>query len=421
MSPYLRPRLLILCLAALACHPAARGASAVDGKKAELKDIRGRIDSLNKDLAKSEESRASVSDQLREAELAISTTNRKLRELGENRSGLEAEIAGLSQQSATLGQQIETQQQHLASLLYRHFIHGDSDSLQLILSGEDPNRIAQDQYFLTQLSKAKVQMLGRLRESLAEKKRLADARQNKVEQLAAIEKQQQESRAALLARQKERQAVLARIADKIKAQRKEIDTLRANEQRLGRLVDDLVRKAALAAQAARRQAQNPPRNQDRGANPQAAKSQAGPALRNDATPDSAFSGVFAGLKGKLRLPLRGEIAGRFGTPRAEGSTWKGLFIRAAEGSEVRAVAPGKVVFADWLRGFGNLLILDHGDGYLSIYGNNQSLFKETGQTVKSGETIAAAGNSGGQGESGLYFELRHQGQPFDPLKWASLR
>ena len=387
-----------------------------DNKKAELKDIQGRIESLRKDLAKNEESKASVADQLKDAESAISAANRKLRQLGENRQALQEEIAQLEQQSATLGQQIEAQQKHLSGLLYRHFLHGDSDSLQLVLSGEDPNRIAQDQYFLTQLSKAKAQMLGKLRDALAEKKRLAEVRKDKADQLAAIEKQQQESRAALQAKQKEKQAVLARIADKIKSQRKEIDTLKANEQRLSRLIDTLAKAAAQAASKPRsveRPSQETPRD---------SKAKAGPALRNDSTPDSSFSGVFAGLKGKLKLPVRGDVTGRFGTPRAEGgTTWKGLFIRTAEGSEVKAIAPGKVVFSDWLRGFGNLLIVDHGDGYLSIYGNNQSLFKETGQTVKSGETIAAAGNSGGQGESGLYFELRHQGQPFDPLKWASLR
>ena len=141
-----------------------------------------------------------------------------------------------------------------------------------------------------------------------------------------------------------------------------------------------------------------------------------------AEPDESQSGsAFSSLKGKLRLPLRGEIVGRFGTARVEGSTWKGVFIRAAAGQPVKAVASGRVVFADWMRGFGNLLIVDHGDAYLSIYGNNDSLLKQVGQSVKGGETVATVGNSGGNPESGLYFELRHQGQPIDPMKWASLK
>ncbi|RTL57872.1 MAG: peptidase M23 [Rhodocyclaceae bacterium] len=410
MPPVVPLAILLLATFVPAAFPAP-----ADNKKAELKNIQGRLESLRKDLSKNEESKASVADQLRDAESAISTANRKLRELGQSRGSLQAEIGQLEQQSATLGQQIEAQQKQLSGLLYRRFLHGETDALQLVLSGEDPNRIAQDQYFLTQLSKAKAQMLGTLRDSLAEKQRLADARRDKAEQIAAIEKQQQENRAALLAKQRERQAVLARIADKIKSQRKEISTLKGNEQRLSKLIEGLARIAAQTR--AKPVPQEKPAREGR-----ETVAKPGPALRNDATPDSGFSGVFASLRGKLHLPVRGDVSGRFGAPRAEGgTTWKGLFIRAGEGSEVKAVAPGRVVFSDWLRGFGNLLIVDHGDSYLSIYGNNQSLFKEAGQTVKSGETIAAVGNSGGQGESGLYFELRYQGQPFDPLKWASLR
>ena len=125
------------------------------------------------------------------------------------------------------------------------------------------------------------------------------------------------------------------------------------------------------------------------------------------------------MRGQLRLPVKGTIAGRFGSPRAEGgASWKGIFIRAAEGVEVKAVAAGAVVFSDWLRGFGNLLIIDHGDDFLSVYGNNESLLATVGARVRSGEAVATVGNSGGNPDSGLYFELRHRGQAFDPLKWA---
>ena len=112
---------------------------------------------------------------------------------------------------------------------------------------------------------------------------------------------------------------------------------------------------------------------------------------------------------------------RFGAARQEGSSWKGLFIRAPAGSDVKAIAGGQVVFAEWMRGFGNLLIVDHGGGYLSVYGNNDALVKQSGDAVRGGDVIAAVGNSGGNPESGLYFELRYQGQAMDPLKWVSLK
>jgi septal ring factor EnvC (AmiA/AmiB activator) len=134
------------------------------------------------------------------------------------------------------------------------------------------------------------------------------------------------------------------------------------------------------------------------------------------------SGTFRQLKGKLRLPVIGELMNRFGGQRQDsGLSWKGLFISAKPGLDVKAVASGKVVYADWLRGFGNLLILDHGDGYMSLYGNNESLLKQTGDEAKAGDTIAATGNSGGNPDSGLYFELRFQGKPFDPLPWVTLK
>ncbi|MDP3087686.1 MAG: peptidoglycan DD-metalloendopeptidase family protein, partial [Methylotenera sp.] len=112
---------------------------------------------------------------------------------------------------------------------------------------------------------------------------------------------------------------------------------------------------------------------------------------------------------------------RFGASREDsGVSWKGLFIKANEGAEVKSVASGRVVFADWLRGFGNLVIVDHGDGYMSLYGYNQAILKQAGEVVRSGDAIASVGNSGGNEANGVYYELRLQSRPFDPLTWSSL-
>ena len=128
---------------------------------------------------------------------------------------------------------------------------------------------------------------------------------------------------------------------------------------------------------------------------------------------------FVALKGKLGLPVHGQVSNRFGQAREDtGVSWKGLFIKAAEGSEVKSIAGGMVVFADWLRGFGNMLIIDHGGGYMSLYGNNQALLKHVGDAVKRGDVIASVGNSGGNETSGLYYELRRQSRPFDPMSWS---
>ena len=154
----------------------------------------------------------------------------------------------------------------------------------------------------------------------------------------------------------------------------------------------------------------------------AARPGAGYAWVTSVPEPGAASGPFSSLKGRLRLPVRGELAGRFGTPPQEGSvSAKGVFIRAAEGEPVRAVGAGRVVYADWMRGFGNLLIVDHGEAYLSIYANNESLLKRTGDPVAAGEPVATVGASGGNEQSGLYFELRHLGKAFDPLRWVVLK
>ena len=401
--------LALLGSAAALAAPVASGAPA-DAKRDELNDLRGRLDALKRDLAKSEESKASAADQLRDIESAISDANRRLRELTTQRGAVQDEIAALDTQSKEISARSAAQQQMLGRLLRHQFAHGEADALRLLLAGEDPNQNARDRHFLTLLSQTRAEIIGTLRDAQVEKQRLAETAKERQVELEKIEAKQKEQRESLVAQQKQRQAVLAKISDRIRGQRKELGALKRDEQRLSNLIAQL---AKIASRPKKPKVQKPApsgRNES-------------PRLHNEKVPQPGSDGSdFAALKGRLRLPVKGEIANRFGTPRAEGgATWKGLFIRAGEGSEVRAVAAGRVVFSDWLRGFGNLLIVDHDDGYLSVYGNNQSLYRQPGDAVKAGEAIAAAGNSGGNAESGLYFELRFQGQAFDPLKWVSLR
>jgi septal ring factor EnvC (AmiA/AmiB activator) len=204
-----------------------------------------------------------------------------------------------------------------------------------------------------------------------------------------------------------RQQVLYKLSAQIRQQRKQIDTLVRDEKRLTQLIEKLARLAAAAA-----------------AKPAKPKIQPKPTPKPGEVvtkvADASVAGLsFARLKGKLALPLAGEIISKFGQSREGGGpAWKGLFIRSRQGNEVRSVGSGEVAFADWLRGFGNLLIIDHGNGYLSLYSNNESLYKQPGDPVRAGDVVATVGATGGQDEPGLYFELRHQGKPFDPLSWV---
>lgn len=409
--PVLRPGLLVLGLYLFTPFAPPAGAARVETKKSELNRLHGRIETLQRDLGKSEAAQAAVADQLREVESAISGVSRTLHQLAAERRTVEAQLAELEQQSQHLTQQTQVQQRQLGQLLGRQFAGGESEALSLLFSGRDPNQVARDHYFLTQLGRAKARLISQLQTAAAEKQRLAEAARERRTQLAAIERRQQDSQAQLQKRKAQRTAMLARLSGRIRAQRQEIGSLRRDEQRLTQLIDRLARTA--------RQIPKPPSGASGkvGAGETATRSRL--VVRNA---DPGAIGHFGALRGKLRYPVAGTLASRFGSPHGEsGISAKGIFIRASEGAEVHAVSAGTVVFADWLRGFGNLLIIDHGEDFLSIYGYNEALLANAGSRVKSGETIATVGNSGGNPESGLYFELRHRGQAFDPVPWLGGR
>ena len=409
-------------------------------KQADLGELRGRIDSLRKELNTSEESKADAASRLRDSERKISTLQRELYEFSEQRLRLQKTLKNLEQQSQELGTTLGQQQSQLEQLLYKQYLRGTPDSLQLLINGDDPNQMARDLHYLSAIALTRAELMGEINATLDKKKTLAANAKERHTELAEIEAEQQKKHAELQKQREERKTLYAEVSNKVNSQRKEIGNLQQDEKRLTQLIDRvsklLAAQAAQAAQAAKaaeaarlaeaaKQKQKAATSSSESipARPQASTEPARPKqveAENQHEP-VANNGSFAKQKGNLRLPVRGTVAGRFGSPREGGGTWRGLFIKAPTGSEVKAVANGRVVFAEWMRGFGNLLIVDHGDAYLSIYGSNDSMLKQVGQAVKGGETVATAGNSGGNPDSGLYFELRHQGQPIDPMKWASLK
>ncbi len=381
--------------------------AAGEREKARLESVREQRAALERQLKEKEATRSATADQLRDTEKAIAVTARKLRSLEEEQAAARTELAGHERELKRLESQTAERQAQLARLLRYQFRPQEADALSVLLAGGDPNATGRDRYFLTLLSRAKADLIADLRHDAAENKRLAGIVQQRGEKLADLAQREEAERATLRQRQQERQSMLAKVSGQIKAQRRKIETLKQDEQRLGSLIAMLARKAAQARSAAR--APRPAKPGRDVAPPPAQTARAEP---------TGVSGDFARQRGRLILPVRGSITGRFGARREDGqSIWKGLFFRAAEGGDVRAVAAGVVVFADWLRGYGNLLIIDHDDDFLSVYGNNQTLLADVGQKVSAGKAIATVGASGGQEESGLYFELRHRGQAFDPGKW----
>jgi septal ring factor EnvC (AmiA/AmiB activator) len=397
-----RRRLVRVAALAALLVPAVAWAAPAD----ELKALRGRIETLRKQLSQSEESRSEAADALRESERAISDTNRRLFELAGQHKGVRAELSRLDAQRRELEQHVERQRTLLARQLYQRYLAGQPEPLQLMLDRRDPADLARQMHYLGYVYRARARAIDDLRQDMARLQALAQERQARSRELSGLQAEQVQERRQLEMQKRERADVLAKISDEVHQQRRQIDRLKADEQRLTRLVEQLAK--ALAAKRAARAAK---KKHDRKA----------AALRNEAVPQAGAAGTFRQLRGRMRLPVAGELANRFGSPRADGGvSWKGLFIRAQPGQEVRAVAPGRVVFADWLRGFGNLVIVDHDAGYMSLYANNEAVYRQVGDNVQTGDPIASVGSTGGSPETGLYFELRYLGKPFDPLSWVSL-
>jgi len=383
--------------------------AAGERERARLEAVREQRQALEKKLKDAEASRAAATARLRETERAVAASVRKLRSLEGERGAASAELTAHQGQLERLTAHTAARQEQLARLLRDQFRPGAANPLAELLAGGDRRAPERDRHFLALLSRAQADRIAALRHDATETRRLAAEVQRRGERLAELAQREEAERANLRRRQQERRDALAKISGQIQAQRRDIRTLRQDEQRLGRLIAALAKKSAQARSARPAKPERSPRP---GRPPPAQSVQADPV---------GASGEFARLRGRLIPPVDGRVTGRFGARRADGqSIWKGLFFRAAEGAQVRAVARGTVVFADWLRGYGNLLIIDHDDDFMSVYGNNQTLLAEVGQRVGAGKAVATVGSDGGAAESGLYFELRHRGQAFDPGKWLGV-
>ena len=397
--------LYILCLPAWA----GKAENSKEASKEALSELHQRIESLKKELDSSQEAHTEAADELKKSEKAISEANRKLFELNQqhkqNRNALET----LQHQKSELETTLQQQQQLLGSQLYQQYLHGQQDYMQVVLQQQDPGAIARQLHYFSYISRARAELIESMRLNLGKVAELNDETANTLKEITALKTQQEQERLELQSQKNERGKVLKKLSAQINAQRGEINKLKRDEKNLSQLVERLSRIIPKIVPKKRESEKTAPNQK--------------PIGRNETLPGNNFDGGnFAALKGKLNLPVRGDITNRFGATREDsGISWKGLFIKSAEGSEVKSVASGRVVFADWMRGFGNLLIVDHGDGYMSLYGSNQALLKKVGELVKGGDTVASVGNSGGNETSGLYFELRYQSKPFDPLSWSVVK
>lgn len=368
---------------------------AAASQQEELANLRKQISSLQKDFEKTNESRAGAADALRESERAISNSNRRLNDLTQQQEAASRALTQAQKKTSELSEEMQSQRSALGELFYQQYIGGQQAPIKILINNRNPSEISREIQYYKYIARQRAKWIKTVKHNLNDLEIAKKETAKRGKEIADLQNTTRVQRDALEKDKLARKTMLVKIAQQLSNQRREIDRLRRNESRLSQLVTQIAKMLA-----------HPPSNT---------------LLRNNKLPDNHFDGKpFAELKGKLAFPVKGQLTNRYGANRPESDLpWKGLFFSAANNSPVKAVAAGRVVYADWLRGFGNLLIVDHGNGYMSLYGNNETLFKEVGDIIRGGDTVASVGNSGGNEDSGLYFELRHEGQPFDPSKWVA--
>lgn len=388
MIPHTRLLPLILCVLSFA-------GTAHASQQEELENLRNRISAMQREMDRTSESKSEASDALRESERAISDSNRKLAELASQQRAADRKLNELQKHEQQLNGSLEGQRALLGRLLHQQYLGGKHEYLKLLLNNRNPDQVARDLQYYQYIARDRADRLSVLRSNLAALNLVSAATLEQRAELELLRTKQAAQKKTLEKEQRARRLTLSSISQQLRRQRREISRLHRDESRLAQLVGKLTRMLAQ------------PKSRS--------------LFRNDNLPDNRFDGnPFDQLRGRLALPVKGEVTNRFGTPRPDSTVrWKGLFIRTSSGQAVKTVAAGRVVFADWLRGFGNLLIVDHGKGYMSLYGNNETLYKQVGDVLRGGDTVAGVGNSGGNEDSGLYFELRHQSKPLDPMKWMA--
>jgi len=373
---------------------------------------------LKKLLEAIQKEKSGVQGELKKTESEMGQLEKQVKGLQQELNKSNEELKRLDTEKKKL-QQSRLEQQRLIGIQARAaYQGGQQEYLKLLLNQQNPEKFSRTLTYYDYLSQARLEQLATFNETL---RQLANVEQDIANQQNQLNEQKSAldgRREQLAEARKERQLALAKLNKDLSARDQKLKARQQEQAQLGNVLKTieatLARQAREAAEArklelAAEQARLKGDKASPGAN--------GPLVSSSG---ATYGGNFASARGKLPWPVNGRLAARFGTARGgdERTKWDGVLISAGAGSQVHAVHGGRVVFADWLRGAGLLVILDHGNGYLSLYGHNQSLLKDAGQIVKAGEAIATVGTSGGQNTPALYFAIRQQGRPSDPAQWC---
>ncbi|KGF64040.1 murein hydrolase activator EnvC family protein [Pseudomonas lutea] len=408
----------------------------------QLDATRQDITELKKALSQLQEEKSGVQKDLRSTETQMGKLEKQVEALQKELKKSESELQRLDQEKKKL-QSARVEQQRLIAIQARAaYQSGRQEYLKLLLNQQNPEKFARTLTYYDYLSQARLEQLRNFNETLRQLAGVEKDIDLQQAQLLVQKSSLDDQKAQLDTVRQERQVALAKLNQDYKARDQKLQSRQQDQADLTKVLktieETLARQAREAEEArqkallAQQEAEKRQREQEALAKNRAkddAKDDSADAPRRPAkapgtmvsSTGQSYGGPFEQARGKLPWPVDGRLLARFGESRGddERTKWDGVMISAAAGSQVRAVHGGRVVFADWLRGAGLLVILDHGNGYLSLYGHNQSLLKEAGDVVKAGDAISTVGNSGGgQDTPALYFAIRQQGRPSDPAQWC---
>jgi septal ring factor EnvC (AmiA/AmiB activator) len=372
----------MLLVAGLVIGPFAIAADKATSEK-QLKSVLRKIDKLKQAIDVKEDSKSQYIKQLKTIEGDIGRLGQKIRALGKEIRSKKSELKSLRATRLEHQRQLSRENEYLAEQVYAAFTLGRQEKVKLLFSQQDPQTLQRNLVYYQYFSNARVDLINAVQDNID---KIIKTEQLIQQARLDLEKNQQalnEQKKQLNRDLGKRKTIISSLDKQLKKQGGNLSRLKDEATQLQNLIKSIEKLFADA-------------------------------------PESEISRKsFARLKGKLAWPLKGKLRKLFGRTKPQSDLrWQGVKIEAANGSHVMAVSHGRVAFADWLRGLGNLIIIDHGNSYLSLYGHNESLFKTAGEWVEAGDVISSVGSSGGEQKAGLYFEIRKKGKPQNPTRWC---
>jgi len=372
--------ILLLSAALVAAQAPNEGLTKV--KELELEEVRAQISELKQSMDRRAAERDEITTGLQAAEVQIAEKRINLRELERQRSFSERKKATLDKQLIEREDQLALESKELAAQIRAVYTNGGQERIKLLLNQQDPAELGRLLTYYKYMSDYRGENIESVTRNIAALAELRAAAVDEENRIARLARAQSAELAELNEAQTNRKQLLVSLNSQIKREGTAIERLAAEEKDLARLIAELT------------------------------------SILSDYPISSEEP--FSTLRGQLTWPIAGRVMHDYGQPRAGGALkWNGVVFAAPRGREVRAVYHGRVVFADWLAGMGLLVIVDHGEGYMTLYGYNETILKTTGDWVAPGDAIATVGDSGGQSQAGLYFELREGTRPVNPRQWIS--